>query len=90
MLQTAMMPIAYLVAGPLADYLFEPAMAGNGALAQTFGGIVGTGPGAGMGLMFLGTAVCGTLMSLSGYLFPTVRHVETDLPDHDLEAELAV
>lgn len=81
MLQTATMPLGYLVAGPLADWVFEPAMAVNGRLAPTFGWLVGTGPGAGIGLMFLGTAVCGTLMSLSGYLFTAVRQVETDLPD---------
>lgn len=81
MLQTATMPLGYLVAGPLADWVFEPAMAVNGRLAPTFGWLVGTGPGAGMGLMFLGTAVCGTLMSLSGYLFTAVRHVEIDLLD---------
>lgn len=81
MLQTATMPLGYLVAGPLADWVFEPAMVVNGRLAPTFGWLVGTGPGAGMGLMFLGTAVCGTLMSLSEYLFTAVRQVETDLPD---------
>lgn len=83
MLQTATMPLGYLLAGPLADWVFEPAMAANGRLAPIFGGLVGTGAGAGMGLMFLGTAVLGMLMSLSGYLFPAVRHVERDLPDHD-------
>ena len=83
MLQTGMMPIGYLAAGPLADLVFEPAMATNGRLAETFGWLVGTGPGAGMGLMFLGTAVLGLLMSLSGYLFAAVRNVETELPDYD-------
>ncbi|MEM7111000.1 MAG: MFS transporter [Chloroflexota bacterium] len=83
MLQTGMMPIGYLAAGPLADLVFEPAMATNGRLAETFGWLVGTGAGAGMGLMFLGTAVLGLLMSLSGYLFAAVRNVETELPDYD-------
>jgi len=77
------MPLGFLLAGPLADYIFEPAMASGGALAPLFGPIVGVGPGAGMGLMFLGTAAFGALMSLSGYLFRPVRCVEDDLPDHD-------
>jgi len=85
MLRQAMTPLGYLLAGPLADRLFEPAMHPGGALAATFGGLVGTGPGAGMGLMFLGTAVMGTLLCLSGYLIPAVRNVEGDLPDHDAE-----
>lgn len=80
----ALIPLGYLLAGPLADRLFEPAMAAGGSLAGSLGWLVGTGPGAGMGLMFVGTAVCGTLMSLSGYLFRAIREVESDLPDHDL------
>jgi MFS transporter, DHA3 family, macrolide efflux protein len=83
MLQTATIPVGGLLAGPLADHLFEPAMAANGRLAPLFGWLVGTGPGAGMALMFAGTALLGAGMSLSGYLFPAVRHVEEDLPDHD-------
>ncbi|MCB0029550.1 MAG: MFS transporter, partial [Anaerolineales bacterium] len=85
MLQTAAFPLGYILAGPLADYLFEPAMRPEGWLAPTFGWLVGTGPGAGMGVMFLGTAVGGTLVSLAGYLIPAVRDVETNLPDFDAE-----
>ncbi len=83
MLQRTMMPVGYLVAGPLADHVFEPAMAKGGALAPIFGHLVGQGPGAGMALMFAGTAILGTAMCLVGYAFRTVRRVEDDLPDHD-------
>lgn len=83
MLRTATIPLGYLLAGPLADHLFEPAMAAGGSLAPVFGWLVGTGSGAGMGLMFACTGILGTAMSLSGYFFPVVRHVEEDLPDHD-------
>lgn len=83
-LQTAAMPLGYLVAGPLADTVFEPAMAAGGPLANAFGWLVGIGPGAGIGLMFACTAVLGTAVSLSGYLFAAVRCVEDDLPDHDI------
>jgi hypothetical protein len=48
-----------------------------------FGWLVGTGTGAGIGLMFVGTAVCGAAMSFSGYLFRAIRCVEDELPDHD-------
>jgi hypothetical protein len=33
-----------------------------------------------MGVMFLGTAVLGCLISLFGYLFPAVRRIENELP----------
>ncbi|MCA9971486.1 MAG: MFS transporter [Anaerolineales bacterium] len=82
-LQTATMPLGYLLAGPLADRLFEPAMQPGGAWADALGWLVGTGPGAGMGLMFVGTAVCGCLMSLTGYLVPDVRLVEDRLDDFE-------
>lgn len=83
MLEGTAMALGYLAAGPLADQLLEPVMQPGGALAGVFGGLVGTGPGAGMALIFIGTATCGALISLSGYLIPALRHVETDLPDHD-------
>lgn len=83
MFQTASMPLGYLLAGPLADHFFEPAMQTGGTLTGAFGWLVGAGPGAGIGLMFLGTCLLGTLMSFSGYLLPAVRRVEAELPDYD-------
>jgi hypothetical protein len=84
MFQQSSMPLGYLMAGPLADHVFEPAMAPGGALAGAFSWLVGTGPGAGMALMFVLTSILGMAMGLSGYLFRAVRQVEEDLPDHDL------
>lgn len=77
------MPPGYLIGGLLADFIFEPLLSSGGMVARTFGGLVGTGPGSGMGLMFMGTWAFGTLASLAGYLFRPLRNVETDLPDHD-------
>ncbi|GAB4476678.1 MAG: MFS transporter [Anaerolineae bacterium] len=78
-------PLAMLIAGPLADRVFEPAMLPGGALAVLFGGLVGMGRGAGMGLLFLLTGVLGILIGLAGYLFPAVRDAEDILPDHEGE-----
>ncbi|MCR8657623.1 MFS transporter [Paenibacillus endoradicis] len=44
---------AYCSAGYLADYLFNPWLAEDGALASTVGSIIGTGPGRGIGLIFI-------------------------------------
>jgi MFS family permease len=87
MLRLSLNPAGYLLAGVLADRLFEPAMAAGGALAPVFGPLVGVGPGAGMALMFLGTATLGSLLSLLAYLFPALRNVERDLPDFDVGQE---
>ena len=81
MLQMVTIPIGYLAAGPLADHIFEPAMMVGGNLSQTFGWVSGVGPGAGMGLMFAITALCGLLTGIISYAVPAVRHVEQDLPD---------
>ncbi len=80
------MPIGYLIAGPLADTILEPAMRQGGSLARLFGGLLGTGPGAGMAFMFLCTSIAGGIICLSGYGFPKVRRVEADLPDHSISA----
>ncbi|MAS35179.1 MAG: MFS transporter [Anaerolineaceae bacterium] len=84
MLQSTAMALGYLVAGPLADRVLEPAMQPGGALVPLLGGLVGTGPGAGMAVIFIITATFGALISLSGYLSPALRNVETELPDHEL------
>ncbi|MBP6789519.1 MAG: hypothetical protein KA170_18165, partial [Candidatus Promineofilum sp.] len=73
-------------AGPLADRVFEPAMQGGGAVAALFGPLVGTGPGAGMGLMVALSGVFGAAVGLVGYLVPAVRNVEQILPDFDAAA----
>lgn len=81
-LDNATMPVGYLLGGWLADGVFEPALRPQGVLAPWLGWLVGTGAGAGMGAMFLGTAVLGCAVALYGYAVPAVRHVE-QLPDHD-------
>jgi len=76
-------PLAAGLAGPLADKVFEPAMLSNGAIQSIFGPIVGRGPGAGMGLIIvIGGAIAG-LIALFAYSIPTLREVETRIPDHD-------
>jgi DHA3 family macrolide efflux protein-like MFS transporter len=78
-------PLAALIAGPMADYVLEPRMMAGGDWATVFGGLVGTGPGAGMGLMFIFTALAGLLTMLGAYLIPMVRAVEDILPDHEAQ-----
>jgi len=77
-------PVSMLSAGPLADHFFEPALISGGLLSNTFGGLVGIGPGAGMGLMFVGSGILTVLIGLSGYAIKAVRNVEDILPDHDM------
>jgi hypothetical protein len=46
----SIIPLAYLLAGPLADQVFRPALMPGGALADTvIGKLIGVGPGRGVG-----------------------------------------
>jgi MFS family permease len=75
------MPLGMLIAGPLADYVFEPSMMPQGSLAPVFGGLVGTGPGAGMSLMLVAAGFIGTIAGLGAYSFRSLRNAEDILPD---------
>lgn len=76
-------PVSPIIAGTLADFAFEPAMRESGMMAQTFGGLVGTGPGAGMGLILVFCGLAAALVGLAGYFIPAIRNAEDLLPDHD-------
>ncbi len=75
------MPLAIIIAGPLADYVFEPAMQPGGSIVPMFGGIIGIGPGAGMGLVLFILGLLGILIGLGGYLFKIIKNAEDILPD---------
>lgn len=76
-------PAAMLIAGPLADKVFEPAMSTNSSLSDAFSSLVGMGPGAGMSLIFILGGLLGTLVGIGGYLVPVIRDAETILPDQE-------
>lgn len=76
-------PIAPIIAGTLADYVMEPAMSSNSGLANVFGSIFGTGPGAGMGLLMCLAGLIASVVGLTGYFIPNIRNAEDVLPDHD-------
>jgi MFS transporter, DHA3 family, macrolide efflux protein len=78
-------PIGVIVAGPLADDVFEPAMRPGGGLASNAGAVLGTGPGSGMALMCVGIGVLTVAAAAVAYAVPTLRKVETLIPDHDAE-----
>ncbi len=75
------LPVAYLIAGPLADAVFEPLMAEGGALAPIFGPWIGTGDGRGVALMFMLMGVVISTIAVAGYLNAPLRNLEDRLPD---------
>ena len=73
--------LTYVIAGPLADRVFEPMMAINGPLAGSLGQILGVGPGRGIGLLFVSMGLLLVLVTAISCLSPHLRRVEDDLPD---------
>ncbi len=81
MIAWASLPVGYLTAGPLADGVFEPLMAVGGPLAGSIGQIIGTGPGRGIGLLFIIAGLLHLIVTAAGALYPRLRLVERELPD---------
>lgn len=74
-------PISFLVAGPLADKVFEPLMAEGGALTGSVGSVIGTGTGRGIALLLIVMGIITLIATLKAYLSPRILYVETELPD---------
>jgi DHA3 family macrolide efflux protein-like MFS transporter len=75
--------VAPLLAAPLADYLFKPAMTPGGALASLLGPIFGVGAGRGIGVLICLVGILSAVAAIVAYFTPLIRRVELDLPDHD-------
>ena len=80
-------PAAYLVVGPLADRVFEPAR--RAPVWRLVAWLVGAGQGAGIGLMFVIGGTLTLIFSLAVYGVPAIRRMETTLPDHGAAVEPA-
>jgi MFS transporter, DHA3 family, macrolide efflux protein len=88
LIATATAPLAYLLAGPLADRVFRPLLVAGGPLADTaVGRLLGVGPGRGIGLMFICLGLLNLLAVGIASLSPRLRHVETELPDAPLPTD---
>ena len=82
MISRSMMPLAFLLAGPLSDKIFEPLMQSGGRLTQIgLGNLLGAGPGRGTGLIFIIAATILILASLGAFMYKPIRNLEDDLPD---------
>lgn len=65
--------LAFGSAGILADYLFSPMFEPDGALSTTVGQIIGTGPGRGIGFLFI---LSGVLVSILGIMIGRVSKIK--------------
>ncbi|HZW04205.1 MAG TPA: MFS transporter, partial [Anaerolineaceae bacterium] len=73
-------PLGMLVAGPLADQVFEP-------FFRQPGTVLGGEAGAGMAVLIILSGALTALIGIAAYMVPHIRNVEALLPDHQQTSE---
>ena len=68
--------VAVLLAGPLADRLLEPAMMPGRPLSNIFSPSFGSGPGAGMAILYALCALAMIAAGIGGFLIPSLKKIE--------------
>lgn len=66
-IQYSTIPVAIVLGGFMADYVFEPFMAKDTVITDVLRYFVGSGAGSGMAVMFLCTGILGSLFSYLSY-----------------------
>jgi len=80
MITACSIPVASLIAGPLADRVFGPLLRAGGPLAGTaVSRLVGIGPGRGMGLMFICLGILVLLTVSFAFLNPRLWQLEAEV-----------
>ena len=79
--------LGVLVAGPMAQHVFEPMMMEGGALATSVGSLIGVGEGRGMALMYIIAGLMLIALVTVSAMVRRVRLMEDYLPDQVLTAE---
>lgn len=75
-----LLPVAYLLAGPLADNVLEP-MVGT-ARWEPFASLFGNSEGAGMGMIYTINGILLILVTLGLSMIASIRNIDTDFPDY--------
>ncbi|HEV7785503.1 MAG TPA: MFS transporter, partial [Thermoanaerobaculia bacterium] len=82
MVSAGALPLAALLAGPLADKVFGPLLLPGGRLADTpVGHYLGVAPGRGVGLMFICLGILSLITVGLFALNPRLRNLESEIPD---------
>jgi DHA3 family macrolide efflux protein-like MFS transporter len=81
MIAQATVPLAFLLAGPLADRIFRPLLLEGGALAGSLGRVLGVGAGRGIGLLYVLLGICALCIGAAAYLSRRLQGLEAELPD---------
>ena len=79
--------LGVLVAGPLAQHVFEPMMTEGGALAGSVGAVIGVGEGRGMALMYIIAGLMLIALVTVSAMARKIRLMEDLIPDYSPPAE---
>ncbi|MCR8844300.1 MFS transporter [Paenibacillus sp. SC116] len=78
--------IAYSLAGLLADRVFNPLLQEGGLLASTVGQYIGTGPGRGIGLLFIISGIFVVIIAVITSRIKSIRELDVnhDVSNHSM------
>lgn len=78
-------PLSLLLAGPLTDHFFVPAMKPGGLLTPYLAPLFGTSAGAGQRVFLLLLGICTVVNSVAAWRNDHIRNIDIELPDfHEL------
>lgn len=77
-LAVAALPLGLLLVAPLAEFVLEPRLQPGGDWADSFGAVVGVGPGRGTALIFVAAGLFNLLVVLAGWRMPQVRQLDSE------------
>ncbi|MEM6797685.1 MAG: MFS transporter, partial [Acidobacteriota bacterium] len=80
-------PLAFAVAGPISDHLFEPLLMPDGPLAPTLGPMIGVGSGRGTALFAMGLGLLLAFAVVRASLYRPLRELEVEAPEAPPVAE---
>jgi MFS family permease len=88
MIAWSTVPLSYMAAGPLAEFVCEPLLKKDGPLAATVGQVIGVGSGRGIGFLFIIMGFLTLLITIAGYLYPRLRLLEDEVADTIADPEV--
>ena len=81
MISFSIIPLAYLISGPLSERVFIPNFEVGGAWIDGLGALFGAGPAAGMQAMYALFGLLYIIFAQGIILYPHLRQIEIELPD---------
>ncbi|WP_410088729.1 MFS transporter [Streptomyces sp. t39] len=81
MIAWSTLPIGHGLVAPLSARVFDPLLAHDGPLADSVGQVLGTGPGRGIGLMYLLFCLVMLALVVFALRWPVLARFDRDVPD---------